>query len=107
MDPRVRAPAVVLAQQFALSQRLAGAMRRDSVALGEVRAMQLQGGASDSLAALDRELTRLNGQLASLLGVVDGADVAPTTQTARAAETLERALAAATARWDAIRRGAR
>ncbi len=107
MDPRVHATAPVLSQQLALAQRLVDAMGRDSAAVGEVRAMRARGGASDSLPALDRELARLNGQLASLLEVVDGADAVPTTQVVRAIEAAERTLAAALARWEAIRREAR
>jgi hypothetical protein len=44
-------------------------------------------------------LTRLNGELVTLLDIVDGADAEPTTQVVAAAGELERALAEQLARW--------
>jgi hypothetical protein len=107
MDPRVPATPLVLQQQFALSHRMATAMVRDSAALAGARALRAAatGGArADSLAALTRDLSRLNGQLAGVLGAADGADATPTTQLTQAAVTLERTLAELEARLAALRR---
>ncbi len=134
MDPRVRTTPSggALAQQFAAATRLAAAMRRDYDALQALRALRAQihalregggggvitGPLADTVGALDRQLstiesggrgptetlTRLNGELAGLLDVIDGVDAAPTTQAARAVTTLEGKLAQLLARWDAIRR---
>ena len=123
MDPRVRATPAALAQQFAAATRLAAAMRRDYDALQAVRALRSKiaaarkGAVTDSL---DRQLaeiesggrgptetlTRLNGELAGLLDVIDGVDAAPTTQAARAVTTLEAKLVGLLARWNTIRRRA-
>jgi hypothetical protein len=123
MDPRVRATPVALAQQSAAARRLAAAMQRDYDALQAVRALRAQirarregvitGPLADTVAALDRQisglesggretLTRLNGDLASLLDLIDGIDAAPTTQAAQAAQMLETKLAQVLARWEAI-----
>jgi hypothetical protein len=116
MDPRVTTPAAGLTAQFALATRVADAMRRDSAALHDVRALRERlapqrerAGVApvvDSLTALDRELARVVGQLEPLFGIVDGTDAAPTTQALRGAETLERALEALLVRADAVKREA-
>jgi len=103
MDPRVRATPAALAQQFAAARRLTAAMQRDYDALQAVRALRAKTPASDSL---DQGLTRLNGQLAGLLDLIDGVDAAPTTQAARAVAMLEARLTALLARWDKVRRRA-
>lgn len=74
---------------------------------------------ADSLAALDslllsiesgprggtaENLVTLNGELATILDTVEGADAEPTTQVAAAAADLERALAVILARWSEIQR---
>ena len=128
MDPRVRTTPVALAQQFAAATRLAAAMQRDYDALQAVRALRaqirtLQGGVitgplADTVSALDRQLaalesggrgpvqtlTRLSGDLAGLLDLIDGVDAVPTTQAAQAVTRLETKLAELLTRWDAIRR---
>ncbi|HEY6210410.1 MAG TPA: hypothetical protein VIW28_15220, partial [Gemmatimonadales bacterium] len=48
-------------------------------------------------------LSRLNGELVSLYGVVEGADAAPTTQAVAAVGELEQALAAQLETWRALR----
>jgi hypothetical protein len=103
LDPRLRVAAGALAAQFALAGRLVDVLRRDSAALERVRALrralqsareQVAGppAISDSLeqqsAAAMSDLSRLNGRLADLYGVVEGADAAPT----RAAEAFSREL---------------
>jgi len=99
MDPRVAASPRALQRQLALAQRVVDALRRDSTALAALRGVRAdigrargQAGAAlatglDSLdrraAALesgDASLTRLNGQLVEVYGVIEGADVEPTAQ---------------------------
>jgi photosystem II stability/assembly factor-like uncharacterized protein len=107
MDPRVPATPLVLQQQFALSSRMAGAMVRDSAALAGARALRAEttaGARADSIVALTRDLTRLSGQLAGVLGIAVGADAAPTTQALQAAAALERTLGELEARLAALGR---
>lgn len=59
------------------------------------------GGGEESGRAAD--LTRLNADLAHLLGIVEGADVPPTTQATAAFSELERSLAGLLARWQELR----
>jgi photosystem II stability/assembly factor-like uncharacterized protein len=118
MDPRVPIPAAGLARQFTIASGLAAALRRDSIALAEVRAARARlhaepTPARDSLdaalAALegrggnggsDREsLTRVGGEIAAVYGVVEGSDLAPTTQAVAAAARCDAALQALLARW--------
>lgn len=51
------------------------------------------------ISATAENLTRLNGELVTLLNIVDGADAEPTTQVVAAVGDLERALAEQLARW--------
>ena len=107
MDPRVLATPLELQQQSTLSHRMASAMVRDSAALAGARALRAAatpGPHADSIVALTRDLTRLNGQLAGVLGLADGADAAPTTQALQAAATHERTLTQLEARLAALRR---
>ncbi len=55
-----------------------------------------QGGAEPSL-------SRLSGELVGLMGVAEGADVAPTTQAVAASEELQRILTGVLARWSDIK----
>jgi photosystem II stability/assembly factor-like uncharacterized protein len=107
MDPRVTTPVAVLAQQFALATRLTDAIRRDSVAIAEVRALRTSGGGaarSDSLTQLERGLARLNGQLVGVLDVVADYDGAPTSQTVRTAAAYERTLAELLGQLEVLKR---
>jgi hypothetical protein len=106
MDPRVKTPAAGLALQSALSQRLVTAMRHDSTALADVRALRTRLAAvkADSL---ERGFARLGRELASVYGIIQGSDQSPTTQALRAVADLERSLAAHSAQWGALRREAR
>ena len=129
MDPRVALPPGALARQFALASRLVAALRGDSAALEQVRALRKElkavreragtgplGATLDSLdaraatletggpapapgARREENLTRLNGELVQLYGVIQGVDAAPTTQAVAAVRELERALAERLARW--------
>ena len=55
-------------------------------------------------AAPQSNLTRLNGELGGLYGIVGGYDGAPTTQALRAVAAAERTLADLLARWEALKR---
>ena len=116
MDPRLAVTAVALGRQFATASRLVEALRRDSVGLERVRALRAQitraraggerlaaaldslDGRAAALASGDTSFTRLNGQLVELYGVVEGADVQPTTQAEAALRDRAAALAALEAR---------
>ena len=137
MDPNVKTPRAALAEQFGLAMRLTEAMRKDSEALQELRAQRAsldslragaegsqRGAALDSLtqrvAALEGRgggrgaggssgptFTSLNGELASLLRTVDGADAKPTRPTIAAVAAAERSLAELLKRWAAVKTGLR
>ena len=117
MDPRVTTPPATWVRMFALSSRVVEAMRADSALLAEVQGLRRASGAAapgaaggpgaDSLAAVERDLRRLNSQLTGLLGLIEDADAAPTTQAARAVGELERAVEAARARVRATGAGSR
>ena len=133
MDPRVKTPAAELRQQFATATRLTSLLRQDHDALGEISSLRRQlraarergdstvGGA---IAALDAKLaalegggggrggrggangasfSALNGELATLYGIVEGADAAPTTPALTAIDDRERALMSLLSTWKAIR----
>jgi len=122
MDPRVVLAAGTLERQFALASRVVDALRRDSVALDNVRALRGELGrareragagplapALDSLdqhaAALESaapqrgttapetSLARLNAHRAALYAGLEGADAAPTTQAEAAVRDCEGVLA--------------
>ncbi|HZH81056.1 MAG TPA: hypothetical protein VFD68_07115, partial [Gemmatimonadales bacterium] len=108
MDPRVRLAPGALVRQQAVAAGLVAALARDSVVLDRVRRLRNEiakarsetsapAGPLDSLdrAAKDLEsgpggLTRMNGQLADLYGLVQGADAAPTQQAEAQARDLVR-----------------
>ena len=107
MDPRVRATPGALVGQHALARRLVEALARDTALLGGARALRSRAGAGargDSAAALVRDLTRLNGQIAGLLLAVEGADAAPTSQAVRAAARLEGRVTEQRARLEVLER---
>ncbi|HEY8312943.1 MAG TPA: hypothetical protein VIG51_02110 [Candidatus Baltobacteraceae bacterium] len=85
MDPRVRASRAALREQFALATRIAGAMDRSYAQLTRARTRK-------DASAVKRYGT-INGGLAQLLGVVEGADAAPTLQATSAVSSLLRSLA--------------
>jgi len=120
MDPRVTTPPAAWVRMFALSSRVVEVMRADSALLVEVQGLRRASGAAasvaaptaapsaaggpgaDSLAAVERDLRRLNSQLTGLLGLIEDADAAPTTQAVRAVGELERAVVAARGRVRAV-----
>jgi hypothetical protein len=106
MDPRVQTSTAELERQFALSTRLHGLLRQDVDALEEIRAFRadaLNSDLAEEAAAVESSLRRLNGDLGSLYGVVEGADAGPTSQVVEAAGRVERLLEDTLARWEAIR----
>jgi hypothetical protein len=128
MDPRVRITESGLRLQHDIGVRMNTAIDRDYAALSELRVRrgllrtQREGAKAkeiaDSLVALDSTLAQvengapgvvvglaqLNEQLATVLDIVEGADMDPTTQTVAAASDLEKALAATLARWADVKR---
>ena len=75
MDPRVKAPAAALQQQFDLAQQVVEMMHETK----------------------QRNLARLNGELGRVREILEGADAAPTTQAAGAVVELKRRLMASSA----------
>lgn len=84
MDPRVKTSQTGLRRQYELSRALDAAIGRASAALAAARAT----GAPPP----SPELQRLLGTLTQLFGLVEGADVEPTTQAAAAARDAIAAL---------------
>lgn len=118
MDPRVRTSSADLQQQFALATSVAAMIERDFTAITEARALRTQldsartrttrpeiRSAIDTLAAHVEALsiTRLNGQLSSLLQTIDGVDARPTTQAAQAVTAMQQSLNDAMSAWMKIR----
>ncbi|HEV2690312.1 MAG TPA: glycoside hydrolase, partial [Bryobacteraceae bacterium] len=94
MDPRVNTPPGGLQQQFTLATRLIEMMHRDFDALMEVRAVRgrlkaLYPELDKQAADLEVSLTKLNGELSTVLGFVQGADATPTPQMAAAVTELD------------------
>ena len=113
MDPRVKTPPAGLLQQFTLASKVTRMMHDDYQALGEIRELRSKLGQQNpdlekEAAALegssrrppgDEEededaggLTKLNIDLATLLGVLEGADATPTTQAVATVNQLDRRL---------------
>ena len=73
MDPRVTTPLIGLRQQFDLSMQLYDALARGQARLQALPAQSTQ----------RTELNRVQGELMGLYNILQGADVAPTTQVIR------------------------
>jgi len=106
-------------------------IRKLRAELKDLRDRAGQGGLTEAIAALDRKasalegesgafvrggggpggarggegptLTRLSGELISLLGLLEGADATPTTQAVAASEELQRVLATLLERWNEVK----
>jgi hypothetical protein len=125
MDPRVTTTREVLREQFDLSMRAYDGLARSHAAWQEVRsvraaikearARQVPADLAQRLAALDEQasaleagrpdspgLGRLNGQLASLLDVLQDADAAPTAQVRSALADVSGNTDQALARWKGL-----
>jgi photosystem II stability/assembly factor-like uncharacterized protein len=110
MDPRVHAE---LTQQFVLSKQIYEDLQKAHKALDEIRKLPQD----PKLAALVGEggrgrgapvagpdtLTSVTAALSTLLRMIEGADVAPTTQVVAAAADRRKALATLLAQWKTIR----
>lgn len=123
MDPRVQATAEDLEKQFALETKLAHALQQANQAAREIheaRAAGLigedterklagsggrRGGEEEAGLGGERHvsLTQLTGTLAQLLGVVDSADAAPTTQVTRGADEALAQLQSVLAQWQKLK----
>ncbi|HSM86139.1 MAG TPA: hypothetical protein VLT16_08310, partial [Candidatus Limnocylindrales bacterium] len=118
MDPRVAVSAQDLHQQFALASRLSDVLRRGDQALAQIheryQQSSLQGDERKQLAEIEPpantrprngqpSLSSLAGNVAQLMVAIDGADAAPTTPQAAAAEQLMAQVNALVKRWEAIR----
>jgi hypothetical protein len=139
MDPRVKASAAVIAQQFTLSKEMYDGMVNSGAALRELRALRaqvkpLQDRAGQStlsqlLSAFDQKaqglegsgggfggrgggrgggggqdtLSGISGSLSSLMGLLEGADAAPTSQLLAAVDDARKALGSLMARWNTLK----
>ncbi len=132
MDPRITAPVDQLDQQFRLASRICEAMNASFASLSQVRGVRAQlrdlehqapkDEVADAIHALEQKIApfegvapgfaqathqdsfaQLNGQLGQMLGVVDGADAAPTQTAQDTTGDLQRALTALQNQWDDIK----
>jgi hypothetical protein len=132
MDPRVTTPPAGIAKMFELSILCYEGIAKTRAAQAEIRKLrdQLkvlkekagQGGTAEAIAALDQKaagiegaggggprggggsgLSRLAGELLSVMNLVEGADAAPTTQAIAASEALQKSLADALLNWSEIK----
>ncbi|MGH9450699.1 MAG: WD40/YVTN/BNR-like repeat-containing protein [Terriglobia bacterium] len=130
MDPRVKATPVALERQFSLAMQLSVETHEDYRALEQVRRVRSQlqkltkrsssGSTERAIANLRREtgalagagmpggsqqenLSKLNGELNDVLGIVGGADAAPTTAAVAASQKLGKALTQLLERWGELK----
>ena len=133
MDPRVKTPMLALVKQHALSVRLVAELKNNADALESLRALRTKvrearatappGAAADALAEFDRKaaaiegtgggffggaggapsLGRSGGELGTLYGALQDADVAPTTQLLAAVAEKELAAKTVLVRWRVLR----
>jgi len=120
MDPRVHTASAELAQQLAMSKQLYDDLLKASKALDEIRKLRAEnkdtpldqklaaiegaGGAGRGAPAGGPDtLTSVSGALSTLLRMIEGADVAPTTQVVAAAADRRKALAALLTQWAALK----
>jgi len=82
MDPRVKTSSAGLLQQFTLATKVVQTMHRDYEALRKLRESKQK----------DPGLEKLNGDLSTVLGIIEEPDRAPTTQMAATVVELERTL---------------
>ena len=104
MDPRIRTSMAALRQQFALSQRLADALRRDTGLIDEVRKLRKDRPQDERLAALEGvaevrrpwarqeppALVPWNARIAGIYDLLQSTDAPPTPQAVKAAESVLR-----------------
>ena len=132
MDPRISTPEAGIADLFALELKLADAMNRSYAALQQARGLQQQiqtvqpranaqlapavksfadrlatftaGGAGGQFSGWGGEsFSALNASLGRVYQLVDGADVAPTSQAAATANLLQQTLDRQLAAWEQLK----
>jgi photosystem II stability/assembly factor-like uncharacterized protein len=94
-DLRGRTPQGTLADAIIALDRKAGAL--------EGAGGGFRGGGGAGRASAEPSLNAVNGELLGLMGLVEGADVTPTTQAVAASEQAQRALSGVLSRWSDIK----
>jgi len=128
MDPRVTTPAIGLAQQFTLSKQLydgiieaqktleeiraaraatTGSAKASAERLAQLQALEGQPGGRGAAADGPDTFNSVIGSMNQLLGLLQGADAAPTTQLTAAVAGRRAALTRLMARWNAAKNGSR
>jgi hypothetical protein len=134
MDPRVKTTPQAIQRQFTLSMQCYEGLQQVHKALEDIRGLrkslkdkqsQAKDGGAANLAALDKKLaalegeipdadmrfylgnvepsfTKVNGELAKLLGDIQGADVPPTSQVVTACEEVKKTLARLMNDWQQL-----
>jgi hypothetical protein len=105
MDPRVKTPGPALSQQYSLSVGLYDAIV-ESQAMSEKIATAKKGAADSvakALTALDSALTANRAQMLTVMDVLEGADVVPTSQAVTAATESRTVYAELVKRWAGMR----
>ena len=118
MDPRVTTPAIGLAQQFTLSKQLYDGSLDAQKTLDDIRTRRaaLTGEAAAALQALEGQpggrgatadgpdtFNSVIGSMNQLMGLLQGADVTPTTQLVAAVKARRVALTKLMGRWGALK----
>jgi photosystem II stability/assembly factor-like uncharacterized protein len=123
MDPRVKTPPLGLTQQFTLSKQMYDGILDAQKALADIRAArQTKPANDDKLHALEGQgggfggggrgaategpesFTSIIGSMNQLMGLLQGADVAPTSQLVAAVGDRRTALARLIARWNELKK---
>jgi photosystem II stability/assembly factor-like uncharacterized protein len=103
MDPRVKTPIEGIRRQYETSRAIDAAIRRGAQAARDARALA-DGPAKNARAGeVASTLSRLNGQLAQLFGMVEQADAAPTPSVLAAWKEISASHEAAMKEWEKIR----
>ncbi len=127
MDPRVTTPAAGLAKMFEVSHGCYEGITKIRAAQNEIKNLreQLKLLTSTEVAGLEKKLTELEGRSSGidafggssrepgfaglstnflgLMNMVEGADVAPTTQAIAASDDVQKSLSALLTRWEEIK----
>ena len=107
MDPRVQTAPAEIVRQFRLSRKLDGLLRENAEALESVqafRANQRNSARDNDAAEIENSLGQISNALGSLFGMVERADVAPTSQVVEAIGASERELRAILSQLRALER---
>ena len=123
MDPRIRTSSADLQKQFALEMKIYNSIQQSNQALAQIRDFLKQSNLDEAvatkasaIAGIQRPgaqeaggegnhptLTRVNGMLARLAGVVESADAAPTTQAAKAVDDALAQLQSLLGQWESVK----